>query len=86
MAAEVGQVPARYLAILRAVAAGGAELTVSCAPAMAVGGRWVCDQAATAELVRHGLVEAAAPGAVGERVPVGLSRVGAAVLAVVGDA
>ncbi|WP_033294904.1 hypothetical protein [Amycolatopsis jejuensis] len=57
----------RALAMLRAIAAGRAELTRSCEPDLRVDGLPCCDQSAAHELVRAGLIRAAAPrGAIGQ--------------------
>lgn len=71
---------ARHRAMLRAVAAGRAELTCSRVPDLIVDGRCCCDHTASADLVTLGLVTAAAPGALGARVPARLTAAGAAVL------
>jgi hypothetical protein len=72
---------ARHLAMLHAVAAGRAELTVSQVPDLIVDGRCCCDHTASADLVACGLVAGAAPGVLGGRVPARLTSAGAAVLA-----
>lgn len=58
----------REQAILRAVAAGRAELLIGCVPDIAIDGGW-CDHAAVAKLAAEGWVRPARPGVVGERVP-----------------
>lgn len=63
----------RDRAILRAVAAGGAELALGSEPDLFLDGRCCCDQAAVHNLVRAGLIAAAALGLVGQRVTAGLT-------------
>ncbi len=67
---------ARDRAILRAVAAGGAELQLGAEPDLFLDGRCCCDQAATHQLVRSGLIAALTLGAVGQRVAAGLTPAG----------
>ena len=74
----------RDRAILRAVAAGGAELQLGTEPDLFFDGRRCCDQAA-AHLLRAGLIAAATLGLVGERVaaaitPAGREALGTALL------
>ena len=52
----------RDRAILRAVAAGGAELQLGTEPDLFFDGRSCCDQTAAHYLVHAGLITAAAPG------------------------
>lgn len=58
----------RELAMLRAIAAGRAELTRSCEPDLRVDGLPCCDQTTAHALVREGLVRpvSAPGGAVGQ--------------------
>jgi hypothetical protein len=58
----------RDRAILRAVAAGDAELVLGPGPDLLLGGRCCCDQGAAHRLVRAGLIRPATLGACGERV------------------
>jgi len=58
----------RDRAILRAVAAGGAELALGTEPDLFLDGRCCCDQSAAHRLVRAGLIAAATLGLVGQRV------------------
>jgi hypothetical protein len=58
----------RDRAILRAVAAGGAQLQLGAEPDLFFDGRSCCDQSAAHHLVRAGLIDAAALGLVGHRV------------------
>lgn len=58
----------RDRAILRAVAAGDAELVLGAEPDLMLGGRCCCDQPAAHRLVRAGLIAAATLGRVGQRV------------------
>jgi hypothetical protein len=75
----------RDRAILRAVAAGGAELALGTEPDLFFDGRCCCDQSAARQLVREGLIAAATLGLVGQRVaaaitPAGQQALGTAVL------
>jgi hypothetical protein len=75
----------RDRAILRAVAAGGAELALGIEPDLFFDGRCCSDQSAAHRLVRAGLIAAATLGLVGERVaaaitPAGQDALGSAVL------
>ena len=75
----------RDRAILRAVAAGGAELALGTEPDLFLDGRCCSDQSAAHQLVRAGLIGAARLGLVGERVgaaitPAGREALGGAVL------
>lgn len=70
----------RELAMLRAVAAGRAQVSCSCEPDMFVDGLPCCDQVAARALVRAGLVRPARLGVVGERVPAALTVAGLAAL------
>ena len=69
-------------AILRAVAAGGAELVLGAEPDLFLDGRCCCDQSAAHRLVRSGLIAAATLGLVGQRVAAALTPAGTQVLAV----
>jgi len=71
---------ARHRAMLRAVAAGRAELTCSRCPDLFVDGRCCTDHAASALLVALGLVAAASSGCPGARVPARVTASGRAVL------
>ena len=66
----------RDRAILRAVAAGGAELVLGAEPDLFFDGRCCCDQTAAHELVRGGFIEASALGLVGQRVTAALTPAG----------
>jgi hypothetical protein len=73
--------PARRLtcrdrAILRAVAGGSAEIVVGAEPDLFLDGRCCSDQMAAHRLVNAGLITAAVPGAVGQRVAARLTPVG----------
>jgi hypothetical protein len=72
---------ARDRAILRAVAAGGAELVCGSEPDLLIDGRCCCDQIAAHRLARAGLIGAALMAGTGERVPASLTAAGAARLA-----
>ena len=66
----------RDRAILRAVAAGGAELALGAEPDLFLDGRCCCDQSAAHHLVRSGLIAAATLGLVGQRVAAALTPAG----------
>ena len=66
----------RDRAILRAVAAGGAQLQLGTEPDLFFDGRSCCDQTAAHYLVRAGLITAAALGLVGRRVAAVLTPAG----------
>jgi hypothetical protein len=81
----------RDRAILRAVAAGGAELALGAEADLYLDGRCCCDQFAAHHLVRAGLIAAATFGRVGQRVvaaltPAGRQALGAPTLVHVGGA
>ena len=58
----------RDLAILRAVGRNTAEIVVGAEPDLFLDGRCCCDQMAAHRLARAGLIVAAVPGTVGQRV------------------
>jgi len=66
----------RDRAILRAVAGGTAEMSVSSEPDLYVDGRFCCDQLAARRLAHAGLIAGAAPAALGQRVPARLTPAG----------
>jgi hypothetical protein len=66
----------RDRAILRAVAAGGAELQLGVEPDLFLDGRCCADQSAAHHLVRGGYIAAATLGLVGQRVTAALTRAG----------
>lgn len=70
----------RAIAMLRAVAAGRAEVTCSCEPDLYVDGVACCDQFTAHTLAHHDLVRAARLGAIGQRVPAVLTAAGHAVI------
>lgn len=70
----------RIVAMLRAVSAGRAELSLSSEPDLFVDGLACSDQPAAHTLVRTGLIRAARPGRFGEHVPAILTSQGRAVL------
>jgi hypothetical protein len=70
----------RTRAMLRAVAAGRAEVTCSTEPDLFVDGLPCCDQMAAHALVHAGLVRQGRPGLVGSRVPAILTPAGYAAL------
>jgi hypothetical protein len=66
----------RDRAILRAVAAGAAELALGAVPDLFLDGLYCCDQAAARDLVRAGLLAPETPGRVGQRVAAALTPAG----------
>ena len=70
----------RDRAILRAVAAGGAELQLGTEPDLFLDGRCCCDQSAVHHLVSVGYIAAAALGLIGQRVAAALTPAGRAAL------
>ena len=66
----------RDRAILRAVAGGTAELSVSSEPDLFVDGRFCCDQLAARRLAHAGLIVGARSGTTGQRVPARLTAAG----------
>jgi hypothetical protein len=66
----------RDRAILRAVAAGGAEVALGTEPDLFFDGRCCCDQAAAHRLVSAGFIAAASLGLVGDRVAAALTVAG----------
>lgn len=77
--------PPRHLAMLRAVAAGRAELTASRVPDLYVDGRCCTDHTASVDLVTAGLITTTMPGRPGARVPARLTPAGVAVLGPAAD-
>jgi hypothetical protein len=76
----------REFAMLRAIAAGRADITCSCEPDLFIDGLACCDQSAAHHLARAGLVRATSPAEVGQRVPAELTNPGCAVLATLASA
>ena len=72
----------RDRAILRAVAAGGAQLQLSAEPDLFFDGRSCCDQSAAHHLVGMGLIAATTLGVVGRRVAAALTPAGRQALGV----
>ena len=72
----------RDRAILRAVAAGGAELQLGTEPDLFFDGRSCCDQSAAHHLVGMGLIAATTLGVVGRRVDAALTPAGRQALGV----
>ncbi|WIX98172.1 hypothetical protein QRX60_29350 [Amycolatopsis mongoliensis] len=70
---DAGTLNRREHAILRAVAAGRAELLISCAPDLLIDGGW-CDHTAVTRLVSEGWIRPARPAVAGERVPARLTE------------
>lgn len=62
--------------LLRAVAAGRAEMTCSCEPDIYIDGLPCCDQYTSHALARRGLVAPTRPGLPGQRVPARLTEKG----------
>jgi hypothetical protein len=76
----------RDRAILRAVAAGRAEVTVSAEPDLLVDGLFCCDQAAAHTLCHAGLICPATAAACGARVAAVLTPAGVTALQAAGGA
>lgn len=72
----------RERATLRAVARGGAEITLSVEPDLFVDGLACCDQGTVHRLARQGFIVAAGQGNAGARVPAKITEAGLAALAV----
>ncbi|MCO1657174.1 hypothetical protein [Pseudonocardia humida] len=66
----------RDRAILRAVAAGDAELSWGAEPDLLLGGRYCCDQPAAHRLARAGLIAPVRVCATGQRVPARVTPAG----------
>ncbi|MQA16139.1 MAG: hypothetical protein GEV09_18920 [Pseudonocardiaceae bacterium] len=76
-------VSGRERAMLRAIAAGRAEVSCSCEPDLFIDGLGCCDQYAAHQMARRGLVRPAVAGLLGERVRAELTPAGQAVLAAI---
>jgi hypothetical protein len=70
----------RERATLRAVARGGAEITVSVEPDLFIDGLSCCDQGTVHLLVRRGFIAAVQQGRPGQRVPATITDAGQAAL------
>lgn len=70
----------RSLAMLRAVAAGRAQLSCSSEPDLFIDGVPCCDQYTAHHLTHEGLIQPARPGPVGRRVPATLTASGETLL------
>lgn len=70
----------RERATLRAVARGGAEITLSVEPDLFIDGLSCCDQATVHTLARRGYIAAVRQGQPGERVPATITDAGQAAL------
>lgn len=70
----------RERATLRAVARGGAEMTLSVEPDLFIDGLACCDQVTGHRLARLGLIVATHQGRAGERVPARITEAGEAAL------
>lgn len=71
----------RTVAMLRAIAAGRADMTHSAEPDLFIDGLPCCDQFAAHELTHHGLVYPSQPGQIGQRVPARLTATGLGLVA-----
>ncbi|MEU5696623.1 hypothetical protein [Actinosynnema sp. NPDC020468] len=71
----------RARALLRAIAAGRAEVTRSREPDLRVDGLLCCDQSSVRDLAHAGLLQAALTNEVGQWVPAELTPEGRAMLA-----
>lgn len=71
----------RVRAMLRAVAAGRAEITLSTEPDLFIDGLSCCDQYTAHAMAHDGLLRPERPGFAGQRVPAVLTSVGSATLA-----
>lgn len=71
----------RSLAMLRAIAHGRAEVSLSCEPDLFVDGMPCCDQFTAHQLSHAGLVQPARLGLIGQRVPARLSPAGRSIVA-----
>ncbi|MFS8104889.1 hypothetical protein LFM09_48085 [Lentzea alba] len=71
----------REMALLRAVAAGRAQMSHSCEPDLFIDGMASCDQSAARHLAHAGLIEPVVPAAVGTFTRARLTLLGASVLA-----
>lgn len=76
----MGQLTGRGRAILRAVAAGRAELSCSCEPDLRVDGLLCCDQPAARALVHSGYINLAAAKVFGSWERAELTAAGRALL------
>lgn len=70
----------RTVAILRAVAAGRAQLSCSCVPDLFIDGIACCDQFTAHTLAGAGLIRHTRPGAIGQRVSAALTVAGEAAI------
>jgi len=75
---STGTLSGRDGAIVRAGAAGGAELVFGAEPDLLLQGRCCCDQVAAHRLAHAGLIAPALPAGVGQRVPACLTPAGVA--------
>lgn len=71
----------RALAMLRAIAAGRAEMTCGCEPDLFVDGLACCDQNTAHILAHRALISPTRPGLIGQRVPARLTPRGYKLLA-----
>ncbi|MFD9965067.1 hypothetical protein [Amycolatopsis sp. NPDC058986] len=82
MLVTTSQLSHRDRAILKAVAAGRAELSCSCEPDLFVDGLSCCDQAAARALTHAGYIAPCMSSTAGRRVPAQITAAGTAALAV----
>lgn len=75
------QLTGRERAMLRAVAAGRAEMSGGSEPDLYIDGLGCCDQYSAHMLAHRGFIRPVAEGAIGERVPAELTDAGREVLA-----
>lgn len=80
VASATEPVSRRVLAMLRAVAAGHAEVSCSCEPDLYIDGLGCCDQFTAHQLARSGLIRAGRAAAPGQLVRAELTPVGQALL------
>ena len=80
---ETTQLSHRAIAMLRATAAGRAELTCSCEPDLRVDGLPCCDQVTARFLFHSGLVQRVAGGMIGQWMAASLSPAGETALALI---
>ncbi|MFF5987561.1 hypothetical protein [Prauserella flavalba] len=71
----------RAMAMLRAIAAGRAEMACSSEPDLFFDGLASCDQSTAHLLSHYGLIRPARPGLLGQRVPVQLTDAARSLLA-----
>lgn len=75
----------RMRSILRAVASGRAQISLSCEPDVFVDGLACSDQQSAHHLFHAGLIRPTRPGSIGERVPAALTGDGEFAIVLAGD-